>query len=178
MQTHRLGCGYNNNGSQSWVIPSMSIMHVSSFSHYAGTIRFISIPGSQHVQSIYFDSNVIKGVGACGSRVRDFTNTELRLCTGITTKGILRLTGDPRYNQWHFYTDELGTLPDGLMSCNEPMAELYPGLSWVSSLARAMVNWETPCWKGTEVLQKILNFLPFDDTVSLQNKRVWSQVDW
>lgn len=77
------------------------------FSHYTRTIKFISIPDSQHVWPICYDYNDIKREGGCGPRRRDFANVEPPLCTDVNTKGILRLTGDPRCHGWDFFADEL-----------------------------------------------------------------------
>lgn len=62
--------GINNNGSQSLVIPSMSIMQVSPFFHYTRPIKFISISDSQHVRPICYDYNDIKRGGGVIAQVK------------------------------------------------------------------------------------------------------------
>lgn len=119
--------------SQVWAL-CMSLL----VSHYASTIKCISISGSQHIQSIYYDYSDIKKGGGCGSRLRDFTNIEQPLCTDINTRGITRLTGGPKYHQWHLNTDEwMVELSTGFSSGLqwqplERWTVLSPGLSLAS----------------------------------------------
>ena len=149
--------------SQEWAL-CMSLL----VSHYISTIKFISISGSQHVQSIYYDYSDIKNGGGCGARLRNFTNIEPPLCTDINTRGIMRLSGGPRYHQWHFYAGEWWSSQLAFlmvfnvspwMDCTQPWSasSFWQGQWWTE---KPQAERELKSWR------RILNILPFDDTYS------------